>query len=46
MNYRARVAGAIAGIRGAVSLAIALSVPEALDDGSPFPARDDIIFAS
>lgn len=44
MTYRARVVSSIAGFRGAVSLAIALSVPSALNDGSPLPGRDDIIF--
>lgn len=43
MSHRARVVGAMAGFRGAVSLAIALSVPTALADGTPFPARDDIV---
>ena len=46
MSYRARVVGAVAGFRGAVSLAIALSVPLTLDDGIPFPARDDIILVT
>jgi CPA1 family monovalent cation:H+ antiporter len=46
MSYRARVVSAVAGFRGAVSLAIALSVPLTLDDGAPFPARDDIIFVT
>jgi hypothetical protein len=43
MSYRARVVSAAAGFRGAVSLAIALSVPLTLQDGTTFPARDDII---
>jgi CPA1 family monovalent cation:H+ antiporter len=46
MSYRARVVSAAAGFRGAVSLAIALSVPFTLDDGTPFPARDDIVFVT
>jgi monovalent cation/hydrogen antiporter len=46
MSYRARVVSAVAGFRGAVSLAIALSVPITLDDGTPFPARDDIVFVT
>jgi monovalent cation/hydrogen antiporter len=46
MSYRARVVSAVAGFRGAVSLAIALSVPVALDNGDPFPGRDDIIFVT
>ncbi|MDF9752314.1 Na+/H+ antiporter [Arthrobacter sp. ES3-54] len=44
MSYRARIVSSIAGFRGAVSLAIALSVPTALNNGSPLPGRDDIIF--
>src|SRR3954471_2551117 len=43
MTYRARVVSAFAGFRGAVSLAIALSVPVALENGAPFPGRDDIV---
>ena len=34
----------LAGIRGAVTLAGALSVPLLMPDGSPFPARDQLIF--
>ena len=37
-------AAALAGIRGAVTLAGVLSVPLTLSDGSPFPARDLLIF--
>jgi monovalent cation/hydrogen antiporter len=33
-----------AGMRGAVTLAGALSIPLALPDGSPFPGRDIVIF--
>ena len=36
----------MAGFRGAVSLAIALSVPTALADGGLFPARDDIVLVT
>jgi NhaP-type Na+/H+ or K+/H+ antiporter len=43
VSYRARVVSSIAGFRGAISLAIALSVPETLDSGGPFTGRDDII---
>ncbi len=32
------------GMRGIVSLAAALSIPEAVNGGSPFPARDLILF--
>ncbi|MDB5846722.1 MAG: Na+/H+ antiporter [Rhodoferax sp.] len=37
-------AAALAGIRGAITLAGALSVPLTLADGSPFPARGLLIF--
>ncbi|GHE85060.1 Na+/H+ antiporter [Streptomyces longispororuber] len=33
-----------AGMRGVVSLAIAFSIPLALDDGAPFPARNLVLF--
>jgi len=46
MTYSARVVSSLAGFRGAVSLAIALSVPSIISDGSPLPGRDDIIFIS
>ena len=35
-----------AGMRGIVSLAIALGLPRTLEDGTPFPHRDAIIFIS
>jgi Na+/H+ antiporter len=43
---RTRVVSAVAGFRGAVSLAAALAVPLALDSGEPFPGRDMIIFVT
>jgi CPA1 family monovalent cation:H+ antiporter len=46
MTYRARVVSAVAGFRGAVSLAIALSVPTMAADGTPLAGRDDIIFVA
>ncbi|MEU9786768.1 cation:proton antiporter [Streptomyces phaeochromogenes] len=46
MGHRARVISALAGFRGAVSLALALSVPYTLDSGGPFPDRDTIIFVT
>jgi CPA1 family monovalent cation:H+ antiporter len=46
MSYRARVVSSFAGFRGAISLAIALSVPATIEDGGPFPGRDDIIFVT
>lgn len=35
-----------AGMRGAITLAAALSIPELTADGRPFPARDLVIFLS
>ena len=46
MSYRARVVSAVAGFRGAVSLAIALSVPAAGLAGAPVAGRDDIVFVA
>ncbi|MGH9869577.1 MAG: Na+/H+ antiporter [Candidatus Polarisedimenticolia bacterium] len=40
---RAVVLGSWCGVRGAVSLAAALSIPLTLPDGSPFPGRLEII---
>ena len=42
--WRHRMPMAWAGFRGAVSLALALGVPETAADGSPFPGRDLIVF--
>ena len=46
VTNKSRVVSAVAGFRGAVSLAVALSVPEALDSGAAFPNRDTIIFVT
>ncbi|MFE6822261.1 Na+/H+ antiporter [Streptomyces sp. NPDC057690] len=46
MNHRARLVSALSGFRGAVSLAVALSVPMTLDSGAPFPDRDTIVFVT
>ncbi|MFG2822469.1 Na+/H+ antiporter [Kitasatospora sp. NPDC048365] len=46
MSHRARAVSSLAGFRGAVSLALALSVPYTVDDGSPFPDRDTIVFVT
>jgi monovalent cation/hydrogen antiporter len=46
MTNKARVVVAVAGFRGAVSLAVALSVPELLNSGAGFPNRDTIIFVT
>ncbi|MGO2745448.1 Na+/H+ antiporter [Microbacterium sp.] len=46
LRTRMQVVSTVAGMRGAVSLAIALSVPLAMGDGSPLAGRDDIIFVT
>ncbi|TRC92236.1 Na+/H+ antiporter [Mesorhizobium sp. WSM4303] len=43
-GMRVRLAGSVAGVRGAITLAGILSLPLAMPDGSPFPARDLVIF--
>jgi CPA1 family monovalent cation:H+ antiporter len=43
-SWRVRLIGAWSGMRGAVSLAAALSLPFETDSGAPFPGRDLIIF--
>ncbi|PBC23251.1 MULTISPECIES: Na+/H+ antiporter [unclassified Mesorhizobium] len=43
-GLRVRLAGSVSGVRGAITLAGILSLPLALQDGSPFPARDLVIF--
>ena len=43
IGARQRMVSATAGFRGAVSLALALAVPNQLDSGAPFPDRDLII---
>lgn len=43
VGARQRMVSANAGFRGAVSLALALAVPNQLDSGAPFPDRDLII---
>jgi CPA1 family monovalent cation:H+ antiporter len=40
------VVSGVAGFRGAVSLAVALAVPETVTSGGPFPGRDLIIFVT
>ncbi|MCW2638184.1 MAG: Na+/H+ antiporter [Dactylosporangium sp.] len=46
MHARGQVVAAVAGFRGAVSLAAALAVPERLASGAPFPDRDKIVFVT
>jgi CPA1 family monovalent cation:H+ antiporter len=43
-SWRSVLVGGWAGMRGAVTLAAALSIPLALPDGSPFPGRDIVVF--
>jgi CPA1 family monovalent cation:H+ antiporter len=43
-NWRIVAAMSFAGVRGAITLAGVLTLPLALTDGSPFPARDLAIF--
>jgi CPA1 family monovalent cation:H+ antiporter len=43
---RQRTVSAVAGFRGAVSLAAILAVPETLDSGAPFPDRDLIVLVT
>jgi CPA1 family monovalent cation:H+ antiporter len=42
-DVRAVVIGSWCGVRGAVSLAAAMSLPHVLPDGTPFPGRDAIV---
>jgi len=44
VSGRYRIVSGLAGFRGAVSLAVALSVPDTLDSGATFPQRDAIVF--
>lgn len=43
VGARQRTVTAVAGFRGAVSLAAVLAVPQQLDSGAPFPDRDLIV---
>ncbi|AHE54649.1 Na+/H+ antiporter [Sphingomonas sanxanigenens] len=43
-NWRAVAAMSFAGVRGAITLAGVMTLPLAMADGSPFPARDLAIF--
>ncbi len=44
IGWRERVVVGWSGMRGAVSLAVALAIPLELDSGAPFPDREAIIF--
>lgn len=46
VSDRSRIVVGLCGFRGAVSLAVALSVPAVLDSGAPFPDRDTIVFVT
>src|SRR3954453_14030877 len=46
VGARGRMVSAVAGFRGAVSLAIALAVPATTSSGEPFPGRDLIVFVT
>lgn len=41
-----RLVNTVAGFRGAISLAVAFSIPETLANGEPFPYRDVILFVT
>jgi monovalent cation/hydrogen antiporter len=43
-GWRLRLIAVWAGMRGAVSLAAALALPQTVDSGAPFPERDLLIF--
>lgn len=46
VRSRARAVSTVAGMRGAVSLAIALSVPAAVSEGGAVSGRDEIVFVT
>ena len=46
VSNRSRVVSTVAGFRGAVSLAVALSVPDTIGSGALFPGRDLIVFVA
>lgn len=45
-RHRSRVVSTVAGFRGAVSLAIALSVPLSTADGTPVAGREAVVFVT
>ncbi|RZK04605.1 MAG: sodium:proton exchanger, partial [Flavobacterium sp.] len=46
LDFRSSLIISWSGMRGIVSLAIALGLPTTLKDGTPFPLRNEIIFIS
>ena len=45
-TFRDRLVSSLAGFRGGISLAVALSIPAFLADGEAFPSRDVVIFVT
>ena len=46
LSWRSHVVSAVSAFRGGVSLAIALSIPHTLGDGTPFPHRDEVVLVT
>ncbi|MGW0546515.1 Na+/H+ antiporter [Streptomyces altiplanensis] len=46
VSWRETVVMWWSGMRGVASVALALAIPITTDDGSPFPARDEIVFVA
>ncbi|MFI9200816.1 Na+/H+ antiporter [Streptomyces sp. NPDC053048] len=46
MSWRETVVTWWSGMRGVATVALALAIPLKTDDGSPFPARDEILFVA
>ncbi|KOS08201.1 sodium:proton exchanger [Flavobacterium akiainvivens] len=46
LDFRTSLIISWSGMRGIVSLAIAIGLPKELEDGTPFPLRNEIIFIS
>ncbi|MCS0636416.1 Na+/H+ antiporter [Streptomyces sp. LP05-1] len=44
MSWRETVVMWWAGMRGVASVALALAIPLTMDDGNPFPGRDEVVF--
>jgi CPA1 family monovalent cation:H+ antiporter len=45
-GWREAAVASWAGMRGVVTVATALALPEAVDDGSPFPAREEVVLVA
>lgn len=46
LDFQTSLIVSLSGMRGIVSLAIAIGLPKLLNDGEPFPLRNEIIFIS